>query len=618
MNDVGKVTTMVLGKDALVLANDGSERQPAGPDEWDEWVAAGRTRNFLLDDPILDWLDRYGRSKGFTPDDELASFDPRTDFVTFITDRGAQFEEKVVELVSKSVPVVRVGTDWHDSQDLGRAEETFEMMRAAEPIIHQAVLRNADNRTYGMADLLVRSDVLARLIPGGLTAEEAAIAAPALGPDRRHYRVVDIKFTTLDLRQDGQAGSRHRKHLGQVWVYNQALGRMQGYTPPASYLLGRAWESASERGASCLERLAAIRHDATLGRAAIPLADAVLAALEWVRRMRRDGASWEVLPVPTVPELYPHARHREDQPWHSAKSDIADALAELTLLPGMNAERRRKAHALGVLRWEDPRANSQALDVPRRYAAQCDAVLAANRGSQPEAVLPERIVRADPEWRTPPALELYVDFETVSNLDDDFSLLPETGGQPLIFQVGCGWLDGDDWRFWQSTAKRLDKLSEGQIIDEWISHMQALLASRGLQWSDLRVVHWSHAEASWLDNAYNAARTRHPSNGWPDVPWFDALRLVAQAEPVSVRGAFAFGLKPVAKAMHAAGLIDTTWEDGPTDGLGAMVGAWWCDAEAERAGSTLSELPLMAEIGGYNEVDCRAMADTLSWLRNHR
>ena len=62
-------------------------------------------------------------------------------------------------------------------------------------------------------------------------------------------------------------------------------------------------------------------------------------------------------------------------------------------------------------------------------------------------------------------------------------------------------------------------------------------------------------------------------------------------------------------------LVETTWTDGPTDGLGAMIGAWWCDAEAERTGVTLPEIELMAETGRYNEVDCRSMAEVLAWLR---
>ncbi|MBI2755371.1 MAG: hypothetical protein HYX52_01550 [Chloroflexi bacterium] len=62
------------------------------------------------------------------------------------------------------------------------------------------------------------------------------------------------------------------------------------------------------------------------------------------------------------------------------------------------------------------------------------------------------------------------------------------------------------------------------------------------------------------------------------LPWFDLLTQMVRAEPVAVRGAFNFGLKSIVKGMHAAGLIETTWTDGPTDGLGAMIGAWWCDA----------------------------------------
>ncbi len=49
-----------------------------------------------------------------------------------------------------------------------------------------------------------------------------------------------------------------------------------------------------------------------------------------------------------------------------------------------------------------------------------------------------------------------------------------------------------------------------------------------------------------------------------------------------------------------------------------MIGAWWCDEEAERTGVTLPEIELMAEIGRYNEVDCRSMAEVLAWLRKNR
>jgi len=608
-----------IGRQALTAGDDGSVHDPATSQEWREWVSAGRTRNWCNADPLLDWLERHGRDHGFVPDDEAKGFDRRTDFLSFILDRGRLFEDRVLALVEAKVPVVRIGSGWEDSRDLAKGEATVEAMRAGAPVIAQAVLRNPENRTYGSADLLVRSDVLGSIVPGALDEDAAHVGAPGIGAAHFHYRVVDIKYTTLQLVKEGHAGSEHLAYMAQVWVYNEALGRILGYVPPAAFLLGRSWETSSDRGTGCFERLARVDHDAVVGRDKSPLADTVAEALAWMRRLRRDGASWRVLPVPSVPDLYPHARNSKDAPWHGAESEIAAALAELTLLPFTSPALRRDAHARGLLRWDDPRIDAASLGITTAtYAARCDAVLLANRSAGAEVVFPERITLADDGWRHPAPLELYVDFETVSSLADDFTRLPEIGGLPLIFQVGCGWLDGGEWRFWQGTARRLDVASEAEVIDGWMTLIEGLLADRGLAWERLQILHWSPAESSNLDNAYNAARSRHPEKAWPAMPWFDVLATVIRAQPVSVRGAFGFGLKGVVKGMHAARLIETTWGDGPTDGLGAMIGAWWCDAEAARLGGAMTDVDLMQEIARYNEVDCRAMAEVVGWLREHR
>lgn len=121
---------------------------------------------------------------------------------------------------------------------------------------------------------------------------------------------------------------------------------------------------------------------------------------------------------------------------------------------------------------------------------------------------------------------------------------------------------------------------------------------------------------SQLETAYNSARARHPQDSsWPALPWIDLLNRVAKEEPVTVRGAFGFGLKPIARAMKQHSLIETIWGDGPTDGLGAMVGAWSCEAEAATQGVSMATLPLMDEIAKYNEVDCRVMMEILCYFR---
>ncbi len=607
-----------LGISALTRSADGTSSDPATRAEWDDWVAAGKTRNWLEEDPLLDWLGRYGPAKGFVPDTDLDGYDPRTDMRRFILDQGLRFEDGVVALIRDRLSTVRISDGWRDARELEKAVATVDAMREGVPVIEQAVLRNPANRTYGVADLLVRSDLLNKLVPGTLDPDEARMPAPGIGATAHHYRVVDIKFRTLELLAHGGAAASQRPYLAQVWIYNEALGRIQGFTPPASYLLGRSWKQGDDRGDGCFDRLARVDHDRLVVRGGSPLADEVAAAVEWLRRLRRDGGAWEVLPVPSVPELYPHARNVQDQPWHTAKTQIAAALHELTLLPGMAPLRRRAAHDRGIGGWDDPRATATALGVETQYAGKCDAVLAINRDTPELMVTPMRINRVDADWRAPASLEFYVDFETVNNLADDFVGLPRIGGQPLIFQIGCGSWNAGSWQFEQWTAERLTGSDEATMIDGWVAHMDHLREGRGLAWPDVRIVHWSPAESSNLTTAYNSAQSRHPDRTWLTLPWFDFLAQVIRKEPVAVRGAFGFGLKGIVKGMHTAGLIETTWDEGPTDGLGAMIGAWWCDAEAAKIGGPMLDLGLMQEIARYNEVDCRSMAEVVRWLRANR
>ncbi len=467
----------------------------------------------------------------------------------------------------------------------------------------------------------MRSDLLVSWFPELISPEEAAHPAPGLGLTHSHYRPIDLKFHTFDLTADGHVtGSADQLAYGvQVWIYAEALGRVQGYVASSAYLLGRTLQQGENRGEGCLERLARVDMERWLQNRKTTIEQLARDSVDWIRRLRTAGAAWQVLPKPSVSELYPHARNADDAPWHSAKRQIAEALRELTLLPAMNPERRSAAHAGGIRKWSDEGVSAARLGITSpAFAARVDAVVAANQASAP-TVVPEEI-QTDGPWRAAPTVEFHVDFETVSNLDDDFTMLPRLGGQALLIQIGCGHSGTDgSWIFRQWTVDALTVAEERRIIDGWIAHMAETCAAGGVALDQARICHWSAAEPVNLESAYNAARVRHQDAGWPTpLPWFDVLERVIRAEPVAVTGAFNFGLKSIAKAMHAAGFISTTWADGPADGLGAMVTVWAAAREAAATGTPLSAHPLIVEIARYNEVDCRVMSEILGWLREHR
>jgi len=614
-----------MGIDAATRSDAGGLVAPSSDQDWQEWVSATDTRNFLLQDPLLDWLDLYGQVKGFQRDTDLPGYDPRTDFTKFIFQKTREFEAAVIAHLKTVTSITTIATNPSDARKLEKVQETFAAMEAGAAVIYQAVLWDGENRTYGVPDLLIRSDELSRLFPNILTKEEAAQSETDLKGASWHYRVVDLKFTTLDLLAGGELGNAGsaRAYKAQLFVYNRALGRVQGYLPPVSYLLGRSWKqtrkSETYRGTGCMELLAPIAHNSNLKKGT-SLALAVSQATDWVRQVRKEGNQWSVLPEPSVPQLRPNMGNDEDSPWSQCKKQIAEQLEELTLLWYVGVDKRENANNLGIYRWRDPQCTAALVGVTgQKTQPTLQAVLAINQTEQGPPVGPPRITAMEQVWRVEPALEFYVDFETVNDLNDDFSLIPKRGGLPMIFMIGCGHVESGAWQFQCFTADALTEACEATIIDKWLDHMRDV-RDRVAPRSEPLAIHWSHAETSSLVTAYNAAIQRQPKRAadWATTRWFDFLKEVVKAEPVVVRGALAFGLKALAQAMRKLGLIETKWESGPVDGLGAMVGALWCADQATKTGLSLSQIDLMRGIQEYNEVDCKVMMDIVRYLRrNH-
>jgi len=636
-----------MGIEALTHRDDGTRvTAPVSEQDWREWVGVGDTRNWMLDDPLIDWLELYGDRLGAIPQADVDDYDPNLDFGKFVGEKASEFRAGILRLFEERHEVVAIGRSGADGKRLDRARETFAAMQRGVPIIHRAVLRDAEHRTYGSADFLIRSDVLQQLFPEDISAEEASVCAPDLDGANWHYRVANAKYKTLHLNAAGTelGNGGNAANKAELYLLNRMLGRLQGYLPPTSYAQGRGWTRTQQRqgqretfsGDSALERLGRVPQDGSIARG-VPIGEEVERALEWVRRVRTEGDGWQVLPAPSVPELYPNMKSGGDsdlmvgsgngesgadggdgevgEKWVGVTKRLASELKELTQLWRVGVSGRDKAHGAGIYRWDDPRITPDAVGVGGATNGPIlEQLLAVNVGNGPP-VRPERIDVDREAWHETPAVEFYVDFEYCSDLDDDFANLPEKGGQSLIFMIGCGHMEEGEWRFKSLVTECLSLTEEARIIDEWIEHMRSVRERLEPENSQPRIFHWSHAET----NAYRSARERHDwPAGWPELGWYDFWREVMLNEPVVVRGALGFGLKAVANAMHSHGCVETQWPDNQVDGLGAMVGAWRCDAEARRLGIPMGELSLMKDVAAYNQVDCKAMMEIVRYLRaNH-
>ena len=155
-------------------------------------------------------------------------------------------------------------------------------------------------------------------------------------------------------------------------------------------------------------------------------------------------------------------------------------------------------------------------------------------------------------------------------------------------------MDGRWASFRQWTVQRLTPAEEVRIVTAWLAWMEA----------SGPIVHWARAEQIM----YKAARERHPTQAWPaSLPWRDAIPLFQQL-PLELPN---FKLKHTCAAL--ASVLETTWDtEGPCDGEGAMLAAWWCHAHAR----DFARDPLMLAVAKYNWTDCRTVFELVRWARS--
>jgi len=555
--------------------------------DWTGWVSASSTHNYSEQDLLVDWLIRYGKLHDFVPDGQRPDHDARFSYTFAVLRQSWAFERRVLDWLATTTTVRKIGRAASDARVSAFLQETLAAMNAGERIIAQAILWNPEDRMEGMPDMLIRSDFLFKLCPAAFAGEPPVaelVPAPGLPSATYHYRVVDIKFTTLHLTQGGEASRQHVAYMVQNWIYNQALGKMQGYIPPASYLLGR----------DLFKAVARVSHDDP------ELRSLALDGADWMRRVQAEGASWRPLPFPTVPELRPNLKAWVDLDWHRAKLEIAEAQRDLTLLPYVNPERRARAAARGITRWDDPNLSAEVLglaDTPD--GRRIDAILAANRPPAKDAVVPETIRTNVGDWRTHGPLEIFVLNQIVTDQMDDFKRFPERGGVEMVFIVNWGWLDrAGQWHTGQLVAHDLSAQAESALSAAWRTELEQIANSVGVSPRHLRLFHWGLTRLLL-----------------PEMNWHDILHELILEEPIAVGGSFGFGLAEMAAALRASGLIKSEVPRLPPGPLAATAGAWWAAREAERLGIPLSEVDVIQTIATYGEASCRSMIEILGLLR---
>ena len=572
-------------------------------------VSATHLHNFMVDDCLVDWLKL--RSRPGTR--RSPAYGQKTGFTEFIMNRGIEFESELIKHINDTImPVTTVSNFITDEA----CAKTIALMKAGVPLIHSAPVKNTITNTQGVIDLLVRSDYIDKLIEEDpLTPLESVQGAPTIGHDF-HYVVIDIKFSTLPLRADGihlLNSDHYPAYKAQIYIYNEAVGQIQGYTPPMAFIMGRRWrytkKDVTNHNYTCLDHLGRISYDGV--DKDIP--EQVSKAIKWVRDVKTHGAEWSVNP-PSRPELYPNMCI-DSGIWNVEKERIASSLGEITSIWYLGTKHRNKGLLADIKSWKDKRCTTKNLEFGGTRAPVVDRIMSINRQTK-DKIWPDVINGNTADWRDS-SNEIFVDFETLSDIFSDFSDLPNQKSTDMIFMIGVGWEEGGKWHHKNFTCNEPTPQEEYRIMDEFAD----MVRQRGnpkIRYWYAESNFWNKAECRQFDHAHrddDVDRKDHISDDWKlSTQWTDLYNLFQQ-EPIVLKGCFKFGLKPIARAMKEHGMIKTSIESHCDSGMAAMINA----ANCYKTSTHPATCETMLDIAKYNEFDCKVLWEILTYLRaNHQ
>lgn len=625
-------------------------------DDKRNWVSATGVKNYLMKEPLIDWFDLYYVDRGYNEnigssisDQQLSQsqFQPANLFLAernkkrkdiedemsslhLFFEMGIKFEAEVIKYLRDKFPglVQKVVTSRGVTADLNNL--TLKYMSEGVPIIEQAALYNFKNKTYGIADIIIRSDWINKLFENPILSEaEEKAKAPYLSGNY-HYRVIDIKWTTMYLCSNSRTlrnSQRFPAYKGQLAIYNAALGLMQGYTPDEAFILSKSWNlnGGQDEGHNCFTLLGSVDFNDFDNKYIKETYDAI----RWVRNVRYNGSQW-TCNTPSVPELYPNMCNRYDTPYHSVKKDLADKIKEVTQIWMVGVKHRKIAHGNGIYSWDDPNCRSENIGIHgKKIGPVVDKIIEINRDSV-ELMKPAKIKNNTSNWKTKNDLDFYLDFEGITGClyNKDINLQNAKADNQILFMIGVGYEENNSWVYKTFIANSVDRSEENKIVKEFINFIEERvknhMISKGIRDRDLcrpRFFHWSHAEKSifaMLDKRHN-----NEFYIWRNkVTWIDMCKVFID-EPIVIKGAKKFNLKEIAKTMVSHGMIQSKWNfNGPENGLAAMLEAIdyyrYMNSSNRNAVDDNKFITMMASIVDYNEIDCKVVWEIVCYLRtNH-
>lgn len=587
----------------------------------DTWISASRTRNYLLEDPLMDYLEH---NRIFDPEDEKIetnrkrkhseqNLDNNT-FLNTILSNGIEFENEIISKLKRRFPndlitIIDLNNDKYlkdKIRDPIYFKITIEMIKKGIPIIYQGVLHDQKNKVYGLPDLIVRGDFINKIFNAEIDVYTEKIKSINNYP----YYIIDIKNSNIHLSAKSDIILNYtncKPYKGQIAIYHKILSDIQEHDTRRAFILPSKWTRKIKDNiyqcANPFDRLGIIDFD-TNDNIYFNLVDDAIKWLKLVKDPNNKLNCYE----PNNINMYPNMTNQLDGRCKRMKKYLAEKNDEITNVWMCGVKHRKNAIENGITKWSDPNLNSSILGINGKNSKILDLLLDINRSNE-KNIYPDKIKSELNGWRNRNKLAFYVDFETLNSTifePREFSELEinNPNANDLIFMIGIGYSYNNEWKYNCILADDLTDETQIIIINKMKDYIKEI--SELYNTEEPNLYHWSNFEPMILNKLCDKYKIEQPYYIWTDI-----LKMFHE-EPIVIKGALNFSLKNIGRALYDLKYIKTIWDESLNvkNGLDAMFQAYHIYKNKNNSNFKKEMEPIIK----YNDVDCKIMWEILNAL----
>uniref|UniRef100_A0A6C0LWI1 YprB ribonuclease H-like domain-containing protein n=1 Tax=viral metagenome TaxID=1070528 RepID=A0A6C0LWI1_9ZZZZ len=507
--------------------------------------------NFIKKDPILDWLEVYGKDRNFKKDKSM--------YFDYILQKSQEFKKIQINKILKQLKNV----------------ESFPNTT------------NYYSKSHLLKNIFINSNFIGKyklsckihiLLKGFLVNKLFNIQV-----DEKKYFQIHIAYITGKLKKN-KLLANDQKHLllkTKLYYNYKILKNLKINISSKTIIIFRNLKNSNSNWKLYDLKKSEVKH-------------LLKKSILWKLKLQKAIKKNKLTPY-IYKQLLPNMKNKNDYPWSTAKRKIAEKTNEITQIWNLNLDDKKfLLKKYGVTNWLN--IQKHMLEFKKNKQDQIYNIIDINRSINSKFIINNK-KNIDSHIVHKNYLEIYLDLETLSNVFFKKNL------DQFTFLIGAIFINNytKTTKYKYYLVESICEKEEKRIFHEFITDVNVYSK---LSNGKIPIFHWGHIEQSTFSKIKIKHNIDHCLN-------FIDLNIQFKKSDIFIRGAFNYSLKSIGKALFNQQLIHTKWEEDIGNGLDAMV-EYYMLKDIKDNNTKNNRLQQIIE---YNYIDVKVLKDIVDWIR---